>query len=133
MAIDVKGANAYFSPDNHSKAPVWTRYSDIQRAGAIAEAKRDLTRVLKRALDEDEPPYAPGDGRREEYAVYEQALWRLEGSVQADPDTGDIVATLRGRQETDDLAQGRDRSYAGIAHAAMMWLGWDGNVRLVRG
>lgn len=133
MAINLDGANGYFAPENHSKAAVWMRYSVVQRTGAIAEAKRDLSRALKRALDENEPPFKPGDRRREEFAVYEQALWRLEGSVQADPDTGDIIATLRGRQETDDVAQGRDRSFAGIAHAAMLWLGWDGNVRLVRG
>ena len=63
MAINLDGANAYFAPENHSKAAIWTRYSVVQRTGAIAEAKRDLTRMLKRALDEDEAPFRPGDRR----------------------------------------------------------------------
>lgn len=75
MAIDIQGANRYFGET--TLAGTWMEYSTDQRSAAIAQAKRELSKAIGRAMREDEPPYAPGDAKRDEYAVYEQALFSL--------------------------------------------------------
>ena len=75
MAINVQGASEYFR--NTTFSAKWAEYSTEQRAAAVAQAKRELSKALGRAMREDEPPYADGDTKRDEYAVYEQALYSL--------------------------------------------------------
>ncbi len=75
MAINVQGASAYFRKTTFSAK--WAEYSTEQREAAIAQAKRELGKALHRPMREDEPPYADGDAKRDEYAVYEQALYTL--------------------------------------------------------
>lgn len=75
MAIDVQGASAYFKKTTFSAK--WAEYSTEQREAAIAQAKRELSKALHRPMRDDEPPYVEGDAKRDEYAVYEQALYSL--------------------------------------------------------
>lgn len=75
MAITVQGASAYFRTTSFSEK--WEEYSTDQQLAAIAQARRELAKALGRPMRDDEPPYAEGDAKRDEYAVYEQALYSL--------------------------------------------------------
>ena len=75
MNITVQNANAYFS--GRTMGDMWSEYSGEQKQAAIQEARRDLSRALRRPIRDDEPPYREGDSTRDEYAVYEQALYSL--------------------------------------------------------
>ena len=88
--------------------------------GAIASARRVLTRGLVRALVDDEEPYREGDRLRDEYAVYEQALYMLENGQVADASGNDPVPVLTGRPEPSVART----AGAGIyAPEALRWLG----------
>lgn len=80
MAITVGNANAYFK--GHTLGAAWSEYSGEQKESAITQARRDLSRALGRTLNDDEPPYVEGDKKRDEFAVYEQAVYALLKGVQ---------------------------------------------------
>lgn len=73
--ICLQNANAYFN--GRTIGDSWNEYSGEQKEMAIQQARRDLSRALGRAMNDDEPPYQEGDTRRDEYAVYEQAAYSL--------------------------------------------------------
>lgn len=75
MNITLERAAVYFS--KHAQRDLWNEYSLHQKEAAIAQARRDLSRALGRPMRDDEPEYAEGDRTRDEYAVYEQALYTL--------------------------------------------------------
>ena len=87
--ICVQNANNYFS--GHALSRAWNEYSGEQKDAAILQAKRELSAELARPMAEDEPPYKFGDRTRDEYAVYEQAVFILlqrchpEGGGDATP------------------------------------------------
>jgi len=89
--ICVANANAYFKGRTLSKQ--WSEYSKEQKQAAIDQARRDLSRALGRALKDDEPPYQEGDKKRDEFAVYEQAVYTLLRDVAPDG-TGNAVPSL---------------------------------------
>ena len=93
MNITVQNANAYF--DGRTMGDMWDEYSGEQKQAALQEARRDLSRALRRPIRDDEPPYREGDSTRDEYAVYEQALYsRLK---YAEPKgTGAATPSLNG-------------------------------------
>lgn len=78
--ISVGNANSYFQA--HAYGDAWNEYTGEQKDLAITQARRDLSRALGRPMRDDEPPYAEGDRKRDEYAVYEQALYTLLSGVQ---------------------------------------------------
>jgi hypothetical protein len=83
-----------------------------------------LTRALGRPLNDAEAAYSEGDRTRDEYAVYEQALWMLENGQIADATGNDPVPILAGRQDTADGSGGN--SFSLFASEALRWLGWTG-------
>jgi|LSQX01.1.fsa_nt_gb hypothetical protein len=130
MAIDIDGAEAYFAIGKHSAADTWQRYPNSRREGAVAESKRVLSRTLGRPMREDEEPYKAGDKTRDEYAVYEHALYLLEGAETASPYSGSAVNIFRSARSEADQFQSGKRQY--IAPEALRWLGYSGTV-VVRG
>ena len=104
--ISVQNANAYF--EGRTIGKFWDEYSGEQKEGAIAQARRDLARAIGRPMKDDEPPYVEGERRRDEYAVYEQALYTL--LRDANPEGGgSAVPSLNGdevRQKNTTLAVG---------------------------
>lgn len=122
--ISVQGANTYF--EGHTLCRAWNEYSGAQKDHAIMRARRELAAELARPMRDDEPPYKEGDPMRDEYAVYEQAVYLLmrdehpEGGVAAQPvldaeGTGTLVPKDHcGRWSRD----------------ATRWLGWRGNTRI---
>lgn len=91
--ITVGNANAYFKGRTLCKN--WNEYSGEQKEAALTQARRDLARALRRPIRDDEPPYQEGDTKRDEYAVYEQAIYTLMRDV-APEGSGDAVPTLDG-------------------------------------
>ena len=127
MEITLDNANAYFALGNHTMADTWLKFSDAHRLGAIAHARRMLERELRRPMRETD---AEGDSRRDDLAVFEQALWLLLGSPYGDASRGDAVAILDGRPvdapaPADDYGTGRRERWS---REALRWLGWGGIV-----
>lgn len=75
MSISLEGAREYFK--TRTTGATWDEYSAKQKEIAIAQARRDLARALGRPMRDDEPEYREGDKTRDEFAVYEQALFTL--------------------------------------------------------
>ena len=73
--ICLQNANAYLK--SRTLWDAWDEYSGDQKEMAITQARRDLSRALGRPMSDDEPPYQEGDTKRDEYAVYEQAVYTL--------------------------------------------------------
>ncbi len=91
MAITLQNANAYFA--GRTLCRQWNEYSGEQKDAAILQARRDLSRALGRPMRDDEPPYREGDRMRDEYAVYEQAVYALIRSVSPEG-SGQLVQPL---------------------------------------
>lgn len=98
--INVANANAYFSSRTVGK--FWGEYSGEQKEAAITQARRDLARAIGRPMKDDEPPYTEGDKKRDEYAVYEQALFSLLRDVNPEG-SGDSVPSLNGDETRTKL------------------------------
>ena len=71
---DIDDANEYFKSDNHLKSYDWTGYDTKLRVGALAQALRELQVGLGREMEDPDDD----DTYRDDYAVFEQALYILE-------------------------------------------------------
>lgn len=78
--ICIQNANAYFK--GRTIGAKWAEYSAEQKTAAIDQARRDLSRALRRPMRDDESPYREGDTKRDEFAVYEQAVYSLLRDAQ---------------------------------------------------
>lgn len=118
MAISVEGASKYFR--TRTAAQQWDEYSADQKETAIAQARRDLARALGRPMRDDEPEYREGDRTRDEYAVYEQALYTLLRDAKPKLGGSVIPSLNQGEVQPKDrlLATGRDR----WSKEALSWL-----------
>ncbi len=128
--INKANADLYFS--EHVKSPVWMGFTDELREAAILSARRLLSRDLKRALDDNEPEYEEGDYFRDEYAIYEQAIYMLENnrvvSLNQESSPYPIAEAPHGPQQ-DSLPTKKPFIYA---EEALRWLGVNG-AAVVRG
>jgi hypothetical protein len=97
----ITDANAFFAATNHVRALDWVNYSTDERTGALAQAKRELELFIGR--DAEDP--ASTDRFRDDYAIFEQALFILDNTVRT-------VSSENSAQmvETVDTQQ-RDRFY----------------------
>ncbi len=125
--IDRTNADQYFN--DHAQTAEWFGFSEGSREGAIASARRTLSRSLGRALRDDEPAYKEGDARRDEYAAYEQALHALQRSRVADPNASTPYPVAMPAQATVDVTGARVL----LAPEALRWLGVINTVRVVKG
>jgi len=128
--INYKNAQIYFASGSHHKAAVWSGFNQKTREGAIAAARRVLARGLGRALNDDEPEYKEGDRIREEYAVYEQALWMMENGQVANATGSDQVPVLTGKVDAADPST--RNPYAAFAPEALRWFAGAG-ASIIRG
>ena len=131
MAITFENAQAYFDPENHHRSAVWAGFQETHRRGAIASARRGLARLLGRAMKENEAAYKEGDRIRDEFSVYEQALYLLETGVVANGSASDPVPILAGNEEAQKAAGNKGRPSV-VGPEALRWLGW-GGVEIIRG
>jgi hypothetical protein len=88
-----------------------------------------LGRALGRELDDDEAAYVEGDRTRDEYAVYEQALWILENGVIANGDGSAPMAEIVGASARQAPSEAQAQREA-FAPEALRWLGWGGMVTI---
>ena len=129
MAIDVNGADAYFS--TRTSGDDWLSYSASQRKGAIEQAKRDFSRALGRPMREDEAQYRYGDRTRDEYAVYEQAFYTLlrdatqKGAVSRTPSLNP--------DEHKEPRTVHSTGYGKWSSEALAWLGASVRTEIVKG
>ena len=127
--IDVNGADTFFS--TRTVGAAWEEFSADQRKCAIEQAKRDLARALGRAMREDEPQFRRGDRTRDEYAVYEQALYTLLRDANPSGTGADIPSI------EPDERQGRRYSLAAgcgkWSEEAIAWLGVSSSVQVSLG
>jgi len=127
--IDVKNADAYFA--SHPMGANWKEYGADQRTTAIEYAKRELSRALGRPMNEAEAPYRYGDKVRDEYAVYEQALYVLLRDCQPNS-TGVVMPSAEpdeAQPTAHTMAHGKDH----FAAEALRWLGSSVRVQVVLG
>lgn len=128
--INVAGAITYFGAINHTRSAVWSGFSSgNKQAAAVAEARRQLAREFGRALDDNEPAYVEGDTYREEYAVYELALYLLTSGQIANAEN-DPQPVLTGMAE---VATGMEANHMpNIPDACLKWLNFSGRT-IIRG
>lgn len=115
--INIENANAFFLAHTYSRQ--WLEYSHEQRAAAIAQARRDLSRALGRSMRENEAPYEEGQRKRDEFAVYEQAIYTLLRNSQPEGKRA-VVQPL----DTAESVEKLKTSPAGkFSMEALSWLG----------
>jgi len=127
--INVDGADAYFAGRTMRKA--WEEFTVDQREAAILQAKRDFSRALGRPMNEDEGSYVFGQQTRDEYAVYEQALYALLRDVQPEGTGTDIPSIEPDEKQSHGytLKTGKGK----WSEEALAWLGATGRVETVMG
>ena len=127
--INIEGADAYFA--SHAMGKAWKEYAPEQRKAAIEQAKRDFSRALGRPMNENEAPYRYGDETRDEYAVYEQALYSLLRFTLPNGGGADIPS-LEPDEKADrkkTLSKGGEK----WSEEALAWLGAVGRVEIMKG
>lgn len=130
MAIDVNGADTYFS--SRTSGDDWAAYSAEQRKAAIEQAKRDFSRALGRAMDEDEAQYRYGDRTRDEYAVYEQALYTLlRDAVQKGASLSPVPSL--NPDEAEEPRKVHSTGFGKWSAEALAWLGASVRTEIVKG
>lgn len=130
MQINLENANKYFAPGNHAQSELWLKFTAAHRSGAIAQARRMFEMELRRPMRESDPEqFDPASPRRDDYAVFEQALWLLLGSPYGNGAGGDAVAVLQGAVETaEGVSSYADGKRERWSREALRWLGWGGIV-----
>ena len=129
MSFDKAGADLYFAATNHPRSSVWTGFSENNlQSAAIAQAVRTWGRVLKRVMAEPDDATDVTEFPRDDYTIFEQALFDLENGIIAD---GSMATTkfIAGRTKTDEA---RERSEDMLAPEAMRWQ-FRGRVMMTRG
>jgi len=127
--MDVTGADAYFA--TRTMGSHWHEFSADQRKCAIAQAMRDLSRALGRPMRTDERAYRYGDRVRDEFAVYEQALYTLLRDANPSA-TGTDIPSLEQDEKRDTrytLGTGKGK----WSEEALAWLGASNRVETVMG
>lgn len=127
--ICVDNADAYFA--SHPMGANWREYSAEQRTNAVEYAKRELSRALGRPMKEDEPQYQYGDRTRDEFAVYEQALYVLLRDCS--PSASGVVMPSAEPDEAQPTAHTMAKGKDHFAAEALRWLGGSGRVETVLG
>jgi hypothetical protein len=124
--IDTDGALAYFTL--HPRASVWQGAGEDARSAALTHARRQLARTLGRALDDAEAAYSEGDQTRDEYAVYEQALYLLQNHPGPN-----VEGSVPGYVSQDPAVKdaGRPGGAALLAPETLRWLGVTGPGALI--
>lgn len=109
----ITDANTYFAETNHIRSKDWANYETAERTGALAQAKRELELFMARDV------YNPGttDRFRDDYAIFEQALFILDETVRTtnSQNSAQIIETVDSEQ--------RDWTYGiGICPMAQKYL-----------
>lgn len=109
----ITDANTYYGGSNHVRAYDWDRYTTEERTGALAQAKREIEMFVGRDVRN---PVA-SDRFRDDYAIFEQALFLLDQTVRT-------KESANSAQVVETVDQNERDQYYGvtIAPAAMRFL-----------
>lgn len=89
----------YYRPNNHVKGHKWEAFDDDLRNAAFTQAIREIKVYVNRALVDP----ISGDIYRDDYAVFEQALYMLEnGNIQESPGSDNVVEIGRNEEFNPD-------------------------------
>jgi len=132
MSINKANADIYFS--THYNSAVWNAFPHESRTNAISSARREFSRALGRAMNDDESAYVEGDMVREEYAVYEQALYFLRTGRIADGNSAAPYPVAMPESGSDNANKRSDATpHPRYSEDALRWLGQYNGVSLSRG
>ena len=121
----VQDADAYFSPKNHVKAQSWKSFESDDKEAGFNQAKRELELSLGRDLQD---PTSTTSKQRDDYALYEQALFILSNSQrQLGVGQSKVVDLDKQKEGTQEDKRGLQ-----IAPEASRYLGIN-RIKLVRG
>jgi hypothetical protein len=118
MSISIERAAQYFKTRTTGQA--WNEYATDQKEVAIAQARRDLSRALGRAIRDDEDEYKEGDRTRDEFAVYEQALYTMLRDMS--PKLGGGVIPSLDQDEAADKTKTLSTGRGKWSAEALAWL-----------
>jgi len=97
----VTDANTYYAETNHIRSNDWANYGSNERIGALAQAQREIELFIAR--DAEDP--ASTDRYRDDYAIFEQALWILDETIRT-------TSSQNSAQKIDTVdSEYRDRFY----------------------
>lgn len=85
-------ADQYFSPDNHVSAYDWTIFKPNERQAGFNQAVRELEVFLDRDMVD---PTSATQRYRDDYAVFEQALFILKETGRTASPGGTAIKTLK--------------------------------------
>jgi len=122
---DIDDANTYFMSDNHLKSYDWTSFDTVQRTGALAQAQRELQVGLGRDMED---PVSDDDAYRDDYAVFEQALYILENTPRKKERGGAAVVDLADKDDKIEIK----RKGVSIAPEAKQYFALN-TIKVVRG
>ena len=128
MPASVQNAEAYFAPTNHIRSAAWARFQPEQKAAAIAQAKRILSRAC--SSEDIEEDFDTDEDSNPEYAIYEQALYMLQNLPMANADETFSIADAAD-PESDTKTKRPDQGT--IAPEARRWLTAGDEVAISRG
>ena len=126
-AFSIEAADDYFRPDKHIAGRLWDRFDDEEKRAALSHARRVIERIMG---DDLTAPAATADNSdvREDYALYEQALWILQHSpFRANAEDTGVAYDMTG-PAGENTPTGHER----MAPETVRWLHWH-RVRMLRG
>lgn len=130
MAIDISGAEAYFSKRNHIKSEIWAAFDEDSKYAALTHAQRIIEALCE---DFDDTTSSAGDFPRYDLAVYEQACYMLQCSpVQADANKAGPKFSMPDVNQKQSLRATPSNPYA-LCGEALRWLVTGGCIELSRG
>lgn len=93
-------ADQYFRPNNHLNAYDWSKVETDQRTAAFNQAKRELEVYLDRDLED---PVTATEKYRDDYALFEQALYILMKTPRTKGPGGSAVIDLAKDEEKEEI------------------------------
>ncbi len=124
--IDYASSLSYF--EGHLKSETWSQAAEPGGTAAIAQARKILSRGLGRAMNDSEAAYSEGDTTRDEFAVYEQALFLIENGAIANGSGSGAQPILTGSIDDPGLPRTGERGL--YAPEALRWLGFRGTTTI---
>jgi hypothetical protein len=111
----VDNCTQYWNPDNDNRGVAWAALDESTKKGCFNRAKRSLELWLGRELNDPDDDWTYGP--RDDYALYEQALYFALNSSEVEGTKPNRVSSAKRREE-----KASDRVEAGPSPDARRWL-----------
>ncbi len=119
-------ADTYFKPNAHLLGRTWSEYKPEEKSAALAQAQQELELYTGRQMEDTNSGWTYGP--RDDYAVFEQAVFMLQNLHRANMTGGQRAVKL----PKEDAGKEPRQNDIGIAPMAQRWLGRH-RIRAVRG